>query len=258
VNKYDENNYKGGIKLTPIVILVVFISSLAYILGGFLVLFRKNLSEKSLISLIALSAGLLLSIALLDLIPDAQKDVDNSSLYVIIGFIIMYFIFISTKPIDENEQEGSNKASIIGLSLGMLLHNFFEGLSIGISYSVNFKLGVIVSIALVIHKIPEGLSFTSAMLAFLNGRRKTVIYLIIQGIFTWLGAGSAILLSEFKDFQEQIVAIALSITAGIFLYLSGTALLPSINQRTFKSTPLLFISGILLYFILHSIAEALS
>jgi zinc transporter ZupT len=140
----------------------------------------------------------------------------------------------------------------------MLLHNFFEGLAIGISYSANFKLGVIVSIALVIHKIPEGLSYTSAMLAFLNGRRKTVIYLIIQGIFTWLGAGSAILLSELRDLQQQIVAIALSITAGIFLYLSGTSLLPTINQRTFKSTPLFFLSGILLYFILHNIAEALS
>lgn len=237
-------------------ILVVLISSLAYILGGFLVLLKPNWPEKHLKSLIALSAGLLLSIALLDLIPDVQKDLNNSSVFVIIGFLIMYFIFLFTKPISENEL-GNSKASIVGLSVGMLLHNFFEGLSIGISYSVNTQLGIIVSLALVIHKIPEGLSFTSIYLAFLNGRRKTVIYLIIQGIFTWLGAGSAVFLSEFKELQEQMVAIALSITAGIFLYLSGTALLPSINTRTFKSTPFFFIGGILLYFIVHRIAEAL-
>jgi zinc transporter ZupT len=240
------------------VILVVFISSLAYILGGFLVLFKNNWSEKNIISLISLSAGLLLSIALIDLIPDAQKDVNNNGVYVIIGFLIMYFVFLSVKSNSQNEQGNSEKASAIGLSIGMLLHNFFEGLSIGISYSVTFKLGLIVSIALVIHKIPEGLSFSSVFMAFLKGRRKTVINLIIQGIFTWLGAGSAILLSAFKGFQGQMVAIALSITAGIFLYLSGTSLLPSTNQRNYKSTPLFFLGGILLYFILHSVADALS
>jgi zinc transporter ZupT len=238
--------------LSPIVILVVLISSLAYILGGFLVLFQKNWSDKTLVSLNALSAGLLLSIALLDLIPDAQKDISFSSLFVIIGFLIMYFVFLPTKLNDKNN------GTVTGLTMGMLLHNLFEGLSIGFSYSGSVKLGIIVSIALVIHKIPEGLSYTSAMLAFLNGRRKTTIYLIIQGIFTWLGAGISVFLSEFKNLQEPITAIGISVTAGIFLYLSGSILLPSINQKPFKSTPFLFVSGIFLYLILHTISEALS
>jgi zinc transporter ZupT len=194
----------------------------------------------------------LLSIALLDLIPDAQKDLGNSSLFVIIGFLIMYFVFLPTRL---NEKSDGN---VTGLTMGMLLHNLFEGLSIGFSYSGSVKLGVIVTIALVIHKIPEGLSYTSAMLAFLNGRKKTTIYLIIQGIFTWLGAGISVFLSAFKDLQEPITAIGLSITAGIFLYLSGSILLPSINQKSFKSSPFLFVGGILLYFIMHAISESLS
>jgi zinc transporter ZupT len=220
-------------------------------------LFQKNWPEKTLLSLIALSAGLLLSIALLDLIPDAQKDISNSSLFVLIGFLMMFFVFLPGKSKSYNSPENSNHAAATGLSLGMLLHNFFEGLSIGVSYAATFKLGIIVSIALVIHKIPEGLSYTSAMLAFLNGRRKTAIYLIIQGIFTWIGAGCALILSGWKDFQEPAVAIGLSITAGIFLYLSSTLLLPIINQGSFKRIPFFFIGGILLYFILHSIAEVL-
>ncbi|MDQ6597056.1 hypothetical protein E2K98_00380 [Bacillus salipaludis] len=204
-------------------------------------------------SLVALSAGLLISIALLDLIPEGQEGLEHSTLFVLIGFLIMYFIFLPTTTNGKNGLENSDNATIRGLSIGMLLHNFFEGLSIGISYSASFELGVFVSIALVIHKIPEGLSYTSVMLAFLNGRRKTTIYLIVQGIFTWLGAGSAILVSGLKDYQEQIVAIGLSITAGIFLYLCGTLLLPLINRGTFKITPWFFLGGILLYFVLHSI-----
>ncbi|MED1472576.1 ZIP family metal transporter [Bacillus salipaludis] len=204
-------------------------------------------------SLVALSAGLLLSIALLDLIPEVQEGIHNSSLFILIGFLIMYCISLPTTSNGKNGLENSDIATVRGLSIGMLLHNFFEGLSIGISYSASFELGVFVSIALVIHKIPEGLSYTSVMLAFFNGRKKTTIYLIIQGIFTWLGAGSAILLSGLKGHQEQIVAIGLSITAGIFLYLCGTLLLPLINRGTFKSTPLFFLGGILLYLVLHSI-----
>ncbi|MCH6264382.1 ZIP family metal transporter [Neobacillus citreus] len=240
--------------MTTTVFLVVLISSLAYILGGFLVLIRKNWPERTLLSLVALSAGLLLSIALLHLIPHALEDFHDSSLFVMLGFLIMYFIFLPGTFHGKNGVENSGKSGATGLTIGMLLHNFFEGLSIGISYASSFELGIFVTIALVIHKIPEGLSYTSVMLAFLNGRKKTAIYLVIQGLFTWLGAGIAVLLSEMKDFQETIVAMGLSVTAGIFLYLSGAMLLPLINRGTFKSTPLFFIAGILLFFILHSVA----
>lgn len=166
----------------------------------------------------------------------------------------MYFIFLPRPSIENNVLENSDATAVKGLTLGMLLHNFFEGLSIGISYSASFELGIFVSIALIIHKIPEGLSYASVLLAFLNGRKKTAIYLIIQGVFTFLGAGSAIFLSQLKNHQEMIVAIGLSITAGIFLYLSSTLLLPIINSGTFKRIPLFFVGGILLYFALHSLA----
>lgn len=244
---------KERIQLTPTVLLIALISTLAYILGGFLVLIRKNWSEKTLLSLVALSAGLLLSIALLELIPHTLEDFHHSSIYVIIGFLIMYFVFLPTLSNGNNGVDNSDYTAVKGLTMGMLLHNFFEGLSIGVSYSASFELGVFVSIALIIHKIPEGLSYASVLLAFLNGRRKTAIYLIIQGVFTLLGAGIAILLSGLKDLQESIVAIGLSITAGIFLYLSATLLLPLINRGPFKSIPLFFIGGILLYYVLHSV-----
>lgn len=244
---------KERIILTPTVLMVVLISSIAYILGGFLVLVRKNWSEKTLLSFVALSAGLLLSIAILDLIPEGQEGYDHSSLFVLLGFLIMYLVFLPATFKSKNALEGGDLTTATGLTIGMLLHNFFEGLSIGISYSASFELGVFVSIALIIHKIPEGLSYSSVMMAFLNGRRKTVIYLIIQGIFTWVGAGIALILSGLEDLQEQIVSMGLSITAGIFLYLSATALLPLISRGTFKSTPLYFLGGVLLFWILHSV-----
>ncbi|HET7578503.1 MAG TPA: ZIP family metal transporter [Bacillales bacterium] len=243
------------------VLIVILISSLAYILGGALVLFKKNWSSQGLSSLTALSAGLLLSIAILDLIPDTSAELANNSVFIMLGFLIMYGIHIWSKmkasESDANGTDYHEKEAFTGLSAGMLVHNFFEGLAIGMSYAVNFHFGVLVSVALIVHKIPEGLSYTSAMLASLRNRGKTAVFLLIQGAFIWLGAGSAVFLWDVRNIGEQGVAVILSMIAGIFLYLGGTSLLPVANAKPFPSVPYFFLGGVVFYFIFHDLATAL-
>lgn len=240
--------------MNEVVLIVVFISSVAYIFGGFSVLFKKNWNGQGLFAITALSAGLLLSIAILDLIPDTQEDLKNNCLYVLLGFILMYFI----QQLSKMKKDSLSSSSITGISVGMMLHNLFEGLSIGISYTVNMHLGIVVTIALILHKIPEGLAFTSTMLAASGNRKRISIYLLIQALFTWLGAGTALLLSRMHTIQATWSAIPLAITAGIFLYLGGTSLLPSVNKQSDRRIPFFFLGGILLYFVFHGISEALS
>lgn len=240
--------------MNSILFLVVLISSIAYILGGMIILIKANWSQTSILALTAWSAGLLLAIAILDLIPDTQEELKNSSIYILLGFIIMYFItFVSS--IWKKDKESS---SMIGLSVGMSLHNFFEGLSLGVSYAISVNLGIVVSFALIFHKIPEGLSYSSSVLAISRDRKKTTIHLIAQGICMWLGAGVSILLAHYTEISEQFIAVPIAITAGIFLYLGGTALLPSTNKIQDKKIPIAFLSGIIFYFLFHGLSEYLS
>jgi zinc transporter ZupT len=245
--------------MNKILLLVAFISSATYILGGMIILIKKNWSQTSLLALTAMSAGFFLSIAILDLIPDTQNELKNSSLYVMLGLIIMYLIsYLSNVWKRGKDEENSVKgSSVLGVTLGMFLHNFFEGLSLGVSYSISVKLGIVVSFALILHKIPEGLSYASSVLAITRNRKKTFIYLLTQGLFTWLGVGVSILLSHFTEINDKFIAIPIAMTAGIFLYLGGTSLLPITNKITNRNIPFSFISGVIIYIIFHGISEYL-
>lgn len=246
--------------MNKILFIVAFISSFAYILGGMLVLIKKNWSQISVLAITSMSAGLLLSISMLDLIPDTQDQDRNNSLYTMLGFLIMYFISYLTGISKKRnlDTDGGNGSSMIGLSLGMFLHNFFEGLSIGVSYAISVKLGVVVTLALVLHKIPEGISFGSSFFAMTQDRRKTAVNLLFQGFFIWLGVGISILLSYFTEINEKFIVIPIAMTAGIFIYLGGTSLLPLTNKFKNKIIPISFVGGVILYFIFRSISEYLS
>ena len=125
--------------MNTVLFLIVLISSVAYILGGMIILIKINWSQTSVLALTAMSAGLLLAIAILDLIPDTQNEIKNSSFSILLGFVIMYLItFISNVwKKDKGDNLGFEGSSMIGISVGMSLHNFFEGLSLGGSNAIS-------------------------------------------------------------------------------------------------------------------------
>jgi zinc transporter ZupT len=87
--------------------------------------------------------------------------------------------------------------------------------------------------------------------------KKTAINLLIQGLFIWLGVGLSLLLSYFTEINEKFIAIPIAMTAGIFIYLGGTSLLPVANKITNKKIPISFVCGVLFFLIFHSISEYL-
>lgn len=70
----------------------VITAALANILGSFFIFLKKNWSRRSLYALMALSSGLLFSIAIMDLVPEALEIMESSSIYIILGFGIIFFI----------------------------------------------------------------------------------------------------------------------------------------------------------------------
>ncbi|MEH7419155.1 ZIP family metal transporter [Neobacillus drentensis] len=245
--------------MSTVLLLVVLISSVAYISGGMLVLIKKKWTQNSVLAITAMSAGLLLSISILDLIPDTQEQLNNNGLYIMLGLVIMYLVsyLTSVSKKKKSDMNGFNESSLMGISLGMSLHNVFEGLSIGVSYAISVKLGLMVSIALILHKIPEGITYASSVFAIIKNRRKTAINLFIQGLFIWLGVGLSILLSYFTEINEQFIAIPIAMTAGMFIYLGGTSLLPVANKITNRTIPLSFVCGVVFFYIFHSISGLL-
>jgi zinc transporter ZupT len=173
-----------------------------------------------------------------------------------LGLILMYLVSYFSKVSKKGNTE-LDRNSMLGISLGMSLHNLFEGLSIGVSYAISVNLGIMVSFALILHKIPEGITYASSIFAITQNRKKTVINLLYQGLLMWLGVGLSMLLSYFTEIDEKFIAIPIAMIAGIFIYLGGTALLPVANKLSNRNIPISFVGGIIIYFVFHTISEFL-
>ena len=134
----------------------------------------------------------------------------------------------------------------------MLIHSFFEGLSIVASSELHVHLGLTVLIAVVLHKIPEGLTISSIVFAITQDKKKAIGAVFILGISTLAGGGTALLLTGISSLpSEQMVAFLISFIAGIFLYVAGTNLLPVVNSAEDRPISLFFFLGILVYFLLQ-------
>lgn len=233
----------------------VVLASVANVFGGFIIFIKKDWSRRSLNALMALSAGVLVSIAFLDLIPEAIHEDANSAMFILLGFMSIFFFqqFVAAHFHfgEETHRHGHPKSAATGAFMGLMIHTFFDGLSIVASFSVDIRLGVTVLFAVLLHKIPDGLTISSIVFAIYQNKQKAIWAAIMLGVSTITGAVVAVLLSGMFMSHEQMITIAISFTAGIFLYVAGTDLLPVINRTEDRPVSSLFFVGVLLYFLLQ-------
>ncbi|GEC91057.1 ZIP family metal transporter [Brevibacillus agri] len=233
----------------------VLLAAAANVVGGLFILFKKHWSKRGINGLMALSAGLLLSIAIMDLIPEAIEVMPTTPVFVLAGIMALFFFqqFVASHFHfgEETHHHGNEKSAAVGAFFGMMIHTFFDGLSIVASFEVDVRLGVTVLIAILMHKIPDGLTISSIVFAMSRKRGQAVVAALLLGLSTIFGAVVAMMLSHVALPHEQITAIAIAFTAGIFLYVAGTDLLPVVNAAEDRPIASLFFLGIFLYFLLQ-------
>lgn len=236
-------------------ILLVLLTSIANIMGGVLITLKKNWSRSALNSFMALGAGFLLAIGMLDLLPESLALSSQNAYYVLIGFVTVYlFQHVFSSHFHFGEETHHDHGSQFGVMLGMLIHTFFDGVAIASSFEVNFKLGVLVFFAVLLHKIPDGVTIASISLAKSGSRQKALMSSVYLGISTLLGALFVIFLGELVQL-EGLTGIALAFSAGVFLYVGAADLLPAVNATEDRRNSLYVILGILFFlvssFLLH-------
>lgn len=237
------------------IIAYVLLAALANVAGGFIIYIKKDWSSRSMHALMALSAGLLLSIAVVDLIPEVVTESRFSPVFILAGMMIIFFMQQFFAPHvhtgGDSHDTSHFQGTVTGSTLGMLIHTFFDGFSIAAGFELDLKLGVTVFVALLLHKIPDGVTISSIIYALTGNRRKAVGSAVIMGISTVVGAVFAWLLTGVYFPDEGMLALALSLSAGIFLYVGGTDLLPAINAARDRLLMWFVVLGIVVYFLLQ-------
>ena len=247
-------------------------AALANILGG-LILFPSKLHKnykKSLKYLLAIGAGFMLAVTFVEIIPktillwqkthpETNDDLYLPMLLLLAGYLLTQFFEHTIAPHFHLGEE-VNPERIISTSSaysgvgGMLVHTFFDGVSIAAASQIDFKIGLLVFIAVFLHKFPEGFTVGSMILAAGKGFREVIIATSVIGVTTLLG----VLLFYFAGSSLGFsVAYALPLASGVTLYVAASDLIPEVNHHG-GNRPMVSLSifaGVALFFGIHFVVH---
>jgi zinc transporter ZupT len=246
----------------------------ANLLGG-LVLVKSGahrLGERFLKYLVALGAGFMLAAIFIEILPvtvglwtkdspaeSTAESVAGAMTLLLIGYLSIQFFEHTLAPHfhfgAETHPESLLRPSAAYTAVGGLwIHTFFDGVSIASATLVSFKVGLLVFIAILLHKMPEGFTVASIMLASGRSTRKAVIATAAIGAATLAGVITVALLSERLS---DAVGYALPFSAGVTLYVAASDLIPEVNHKEERNpTVSIFVfGGVALFYLLHRLIE---
>jgi zinc and cadmium transporter len=221
------------------------------LLGGYFVVYREW-PRKYLQYFIALGAGYMLAVALVEVIPESLKLAgENALLYVLAGFFLVHlFEHILAQHFHFGEETHAEevrhhhvRATVV---LGLAIHTFFDGVAIAAGFLVSTWLGIVIFFAVFLHKLPEGFTVASLVLASGQSKQKAVRAAGLLGLATLLG----VLLTT--QLQSQL-EYALPISGGVTLYVAATDLLPEVNREPGWPMALLVFTGVASLLILKAL-----
>ncbi len=225
----------------------VLIVSLLSLAGIFSLLISQKKLNQIILLLVSLSAGTLLGDSFLHLIPEAvEKSANNFNIWLwLLSGILMFFIL--EKIIHWRHchiiTTGSHPHPVGMMNLiGDMLHNLTDGMIIAGSFLVDFRLGIATSIAVITHEIPQEIGDFGILIYAGYTKLKALLFNFLSALAAFIGA----LLTLIIGFQsESFLNFIISFTAGGFIYIATSDLIPELRKDTKISKTILQLLGIL-------------
>jgi len=217
-------------------LLLTILAGLSTVIGS-LLFFSRILSDSKFVGFfLGLSAGVMISISFMELLPMAIKDIGflNANIYFFVGIILMAFIdFLIPHKYLEERISRKNKivdskmlSTAFMITIGLVIHNFPEGIAVFLSSYSDMRLGVILALTIAVHNIPEGIAIATPIYRATHSKAKAVKYAFIGGMAEPLGAIVAYLLLK-PYFNQLILSYIFAVVAGVMTYISFDELLPA-------------------------------
>jgi len=260
--------------LSPQLLLFGLLAALANVLGG-LILFPGKFYgsyRKALKYLLALGAGFMLAVTFFEVLPKTiaiWQRIEGPSpdklyfpmLLLLVGYLLTQFFEHTIAPHFHLGEEVHSDPAISTSSAytgvgGLLIHTFFDGVSIAAASQIDLRIGFLVFIAVFLHKFPEGFTIASMLLAAGKGFREVIIATSVIGAATLLGV---LVFSFVGSSFESSIAYALPLACGVTLYVAASDLIPEVNHHGGKR-PLVSIAvfaGVALFFAIDLLVHEL-
>jgi ZIP family zinc transporter len=186
----------------------------------------------SLPTLIALTGGVVVAVAIFDVLPESIESVDDPELVGLlvgvgfVGFFLAERVLVLHHRDDPDQARSHHQVGALG-AFGLSVHSFIDGLGIGLAFGLDTATGVLVFIAVISHDFADGLNTVSFVLSQSGDRKRAKRWLAIDAVAPLAGA----LLGAAISVSEATLGQILALYAGFFLYMGATDLLPEAHSE---------------------------
>ncbi len=224
-------------------LLYALAAAAANLLGGLAVTTGAQWGVRALDLTIAFAAGFLVSVAFLDLFPEAVRQTGDQAAVVALGAYLL--VHLTQHTIGKHFHFGEEKheiSRIVSTSalIGLLMHTFVDGVAVSSGVRVGETFGLLVFLAIGLHKLPEGLAISSLFMAAGASKRAALGAAGLLGLATIVGV--------FATAQVPLLARhGLALSTGVTLYVGASNLVPEIQATPGWRVPISFFAGCAVY-----------
>lgn len=238
------------------------IAGLANLAGGYLAVSRRAWDRVHQTYFVAAGAGFMLAAVLLRMIPESfriQSERQIPGLAVgtlaLLGYLLVHFaehVLVGHFHFGEETHREHWVEPAVGTTalIGLMLHAFFDGVSIGSGFLITPGLGVLVATAIFLHKVPEGFTVASIMAAAGRTRAQAAVSAGLLGVTTLVGVLTI-------SFWDSLVHYALPFSAGAALYVAASDLMPVVNETKGIRMALWVFGGVAFFYATESLLASL-
>jgi zinc and cadmium transporter len=217
---------------------------------------KEKFLEKILLTLVSLSAGALIGGAFLHLIPESVKKSSELSIFifVLIGFTLFFLIekLLHWRHCHKNKC-GTHTFTHMSL-IGDAIHNFIDGLIIAASFVADIRLGIVTSIAMALHEIPQEIGDFGVLIYGGYSKTRALFLNFVCALTAIFGGIIGYFLSKYS---ESSLLFLLPFAAGGFIYIAASDLMPEMRKETDLKKLLfnlgIFILGIMIMYLVKII-----
>jgi len=238
--------------VTWVAVPLASLTVVSTLLGGAVALRLRH----ELTTLIALTGGIVVGVALFDVLPEAFDAVGNSDrVGALVGAGFLFF-FLAERALvlhhrdDPEQARGHAQVGALGAA-GLSLHSFIDGLGIGLAFGLNTTTGLLVFLAVLSHDFADGMNTVSFILSQSDDRRKAIRWLAVDSIAPLAGA----IVGVSIQVSEETLGYLLALYAGFFLYMGATDLLPEAHQHPSRFRVALTTAGFVAVFLVAYVAR---
>jgi zinc and cadmium transporter len=204
------------------------------LVGGIILLSNKRFAFKVTKLAVPFAGGALLGAVFLDLLKEASHEGESeiALTFCLVGIIAFFVLEKAIHWVHHHHNSEDDKrhkdAKIPLIVIGDTMHNFIDGLAIGAAFLVSPASGIVTSLVIATHEIPQEIGDFGLLLSKGLSRKKTLLINVASALASTLSAALAFILGEGLNINTGAI---LGLTAGFFIYIALSDVIPAIQKK---------------------------